>query len=411
MSYRKCLILFLLFFVLVCRTHAQSSYNLLYEKKFSSKTGAEDILTIHKAFYLFEEKYLPPRLMEEKKESSKIFNAGYRFAKSFIIDYPVDFISGLAQHEAFGHGARFREFNYTNNSYELNLPPPYGIGHGFAKGTPPVNTTFDEAMTVTVSGNESNTLLCDLLRSKWIMDDSIHYRDFFLYIGGYHNTSYYIFENKMKPYGDIDAYLSDIRIKYYDKTGNKYTIDDLVKYSLINVFDPYQFIAFYHWCNYILTGKQKGKMWMTTIGNVKYLPSFELALTPFGSEFYMNNYVKWRNRTFKVYGRYGEPTFEKFWGAGASVYNILKTNTFFINSTADLWEQPSLRLQDNDTHYRNTVKGYGACASATLGINFFRNRLPWNLIVQGGYKTDGYLMGENLAKGPFLRVGIGFVNL
>ena len=148
---------------------------------------------------------------------------------------------------------------------------------------------------------------------------------------------------------------------------------------------------------------------MIKIGNVKYLPSVNLALTPFGSEFYLNNYFKCNHHTFKIYARYGDPKFENFWGAGASALNLFQNKCLYLNASSDMWSQPSLTLQSGNYSSRVTGKGFGGCVSATIGIKILNNK--FNIVAQTGYKTDGFLQGENLSKGFFIGAGIGFINL
>ncbi|MFH0865117.1 MAG: hypothetical protein V1904_02910 [Bacteroidota bacterium] len=398
--------LILLFFILCSGIlFPQSSSLLLYEKKFTSVTGAEGLLTLHKAFYSFEEKFLPPNPFENQKKSSKIYNGIYRAVKTAAIDYPVDYLIGLTQHEVFGHGARFNEFNYTNCSFHLSLPFPYGKGHGFAEGYPPINSTLDQSMSMIVSGNESNTVLSEILRTKWLTDDSIHYRDFFLYAGGFHNTTQYIVTNLKKSYGDIASYLLDIEIKYYSETGKKYTIDDLKKFAFINLLDPFQYIAFFNWANYLASGKQKEKLLMIKLGKLRYLPSFNLGLSPFGAEFYFYNYLKSEKHLYKFFFRYGDPKFVNFYGGGISATNIIHRKNFLFDATADFWNQPSLTLQDEKNKTRKTNDGFGTCLSGTLSCHIM-NKV--NLVLISGYKTDGFVQGEALSKGFFLRTGFGF---
>lgn len=395
----------LILFLYAVNTFSQLSSLLLYEKKITSKTGGEDLLTLHKAFYSFEEKFLSPNPFESKNNSSKIVNGLYRIIKTATIDYPFDYLTGLTQHEVFGHGARFNEFNYTNYSFHLSLPFPFGKGHGFAEGYPPMNSTFDEGMTMIVSGNESNTVLSEILRSKWLSDDSIHYRDFFLYAGGFHNTTQYIIANLKKSYGDIAAYLLDIEIKYYAETGKKYTIGDLKKYAFINLFDPFQYIAFFSWANYLAYGKQKEKLLMINLGKFRYLPSCNLGLSPFGAEFYFYNYLKSEKHLYKIMFRYGDPKFENFYGGEISSTNIIRHKNFLFDATVDFWDQPSLILQDEKNTTRTTSGGFGICFSGTLRYRIM-NKV--NFIIIPGYKTDGFIQGEALSKGFFLRAGFGF---
>ncbi|HSY75222.1 MAG TPA: hypothetical protein VK890_00100, partial [Bacteroidia bacterium] len=371
---------FALFFILLlsaAKLQAQAEYNLLYEKPFSEKSGAEDILTIHKAFYLMEDKVLPPYL--KKDRSGKGFDIAYRIAKSFAIDYPVDFFAGEAQHEVFGHGSRFREFGLTGATYMVSLPPPFGDGHGLSVVTGG-GTTYDQNLTIDFGGVESAMVLSNSIQIKWMMDDSIHYRDLFLYVGGLHNISEYILKlywtlhnnQPVNANNDIYAYINGINYKYPLQA--KYSINRLAAYSLVNALDPFQYVAFYRWGQYIITGKEKGYMSMIKIGSAKYLPSFSMDLTPFGAEFYFNNFIKYNNLIFKIYVRSGDNQFASYQGAGFESYNLLNTKLFFLNASIDAWNQPALNLYDNTTNKTiTTTNGTGGCFGATLGFKFLRN--------------------------------------
>jgi hypothetical protein len=406
---KKVLVVFLLFLLTIAKLQAQADYNLLYEKPFSEKSGAEDILTIHKAFYLLGDKALPPYL--NKDSSKRGFDIVYRLAKSFLIDYPVDFFAGEAQHEVFGHGSRFREFGLTGATYMVSLPPPFGDGHGLSVATGG-GTTYDQNLAIDFGGVESEMILSEALRIKWMMDDSIHYRDFFSYVGGLHNITEYILKlystlhnnQTVNAGNDMYAYINTINYKYPLKT--RYTVNRLAAYSLVNVLDPFQYIAFYRWGEYIVTGKEKGSMSMITLGSIKYLPSFSMDLTPFGAEFYFNNFIKYNNMVFKIYACSGDNQFATHQGAGFESYNLIDTRYFFLHASIDVWNQPALNLYDNTTNkITTTTNGTGGCFSATLGFKFLRTA---SIIAESGYKTDGYLQGEALAKGYFIRVGFSF---
>ncbi|MEI6595770.1 MAG: hypothetical protein WCO28_09405 [Bacteroidota bacterium] len=402
-------------------SQAQSNYNLIYDNHFSSGVGAENLLTIHKAFYSFEDRYLPPEIFNGDKKSGKYLNIIYRASKN-IIDYPTQVFLKLVQHEVFGHGARFSEFGYDGISYNLNLTPPFGTGHGFAMGSSPKHgVTIDENMSIDIAGVEANTILSDVLRTKWVMDDSTNYNDFFLYFRTHYGISEYIYRtyynNKM---GDISDYLYALNLRNsksgYSPTlinsnlSNQFTISELAKFAVINLFDPFQFLSFYNWCGYIISGKPKGKLQMIKIGNVKYLPSFHLGLTPFGAEFYMDNYLKYQNRTFKIYGRLGDSRFENFWGGGISAFNIINNNYCYVNATTDIWNQPSLQLHNTENYLtHNGTNGLGICVSATAGVRISKKN-PVSVVAICGYKTDGFLPGEILNNGFFFRTGLSFLN-
>ncbi len=403
-------------------SQAQSNYNLIYDNHFSSGVGAENLLTIHKAFYSFEDKYLPTEIFNGDKKSGKYLNIIYRASKN-IIDYPTQVFLKLVQHEVFGHGARFSEFGYDGISYNLNLTPPFGTGKGFTSPwtSPKHATTIDEDISIDVAGVEACTILADAIRQKWVMDDSTNYNDFFLYFRTHYGISEYIYRtyynNKM---GDISDYLYALNLRNsksgYSPTlinsnsSNQYLSKDLLQYAVINLFDPFQFLAFYNWCGYIISGKPKGKLQMIKIGNVKYLPSFHLGLTPFGAEFYMDNYLKYQNRTFKIYGRLGDSRFENFWGGGISAFNIINNNYCYVNATTDIWNQPSLQLHNTENYLtHNGTNGLGVCVSATAGVRISKKN-PVSVVAICGYKTDGFLPGEILNNGFFFRTGLSFLN-
>ena len=109
-----------------------------------------------------------------------------------------------------------------------------------------------------------------------------------------------------------------------------------------------------------------------------------------------------------MYGRVGDFYFRNFWGAGATVFSALKTRCVTLDATAHIWNQPSLHLQDNETKWRETPNGTGG--SLTLALSYHPNvkRIPFFLTAQAGYKTDGFLAGEHLARGFSIRAGLGF---
>ena len=400
-------IVFIITFLISCSAGAQNESLLLYEKNYTSFTGAANLLTIHQGLYTFEERIFPVRIFSDSARGGKALNCSYRLLKSVAVDYPLDYLTGLTQHEVFGHCAKFHEFNYTNISFHLSLPPPFGDGHGFANGFKPVNSTFDESVCMLVAGNEASGILADKLQERWMASDSMNYRDYFLYMGCFHNISAYIVQNLFRPFGDIDQYIYDMNIKYF-KTGRKYDVNRLMQQALIGAADPFQFLATLNWLKYLFYGKAISKFPSIKIRNIHYLPSFHYGLTPFGSEFYSCHYLKFKTRLVKVYGRLGDFYFKNFWGAGAAVFNGFKTKRFSLDVTADVWNQPSLHVQDKKSLWRETPQGTGGSLSLGLSYHPDTKYIPFFFVARGGYKTDGFLAGETLSKGFFVRAGLGF---
>ena len=68
-------------------------------------------------------------------------------------------------------------------------------------------------------------------------------------------------------------------------------------------------------------------------------------------------------------------------------------------------------MQSGTSKTRTTAAGYGYCFTGTLGIKVLGKKNPVSIVVQPGYKTDGFVKGEILSKGFFMRFGIGIENL
>lgn len=415
------IVIYLCFWMFSNILYAQPNYYLIYDKDLSQTVGAENLITIHKAFYTFQDKYLPPTIIEEPKgwNRKQLFkdnwlvfttNFLYRTSKTMLIDLPISSFLSTTQHEVFGHGARFREFGANNNGYQINFPLPYGKGGGWAYaygGGPP--TSIDENMAVFFSGSESNSVMADIMRSKWVIGDSIHYRESMLYNESLHNLTMYIFGVRwnwidITPGNDIKNYVDSINHKYSNISGKKYSINDLAWHTAVNFLDPFQFFAIFSYSNYISFGYKKIELPMISFWGIKYLPSFNLALTPFGTEFYFNNFIKHNEQTYKIYCRYGDPKFETFWGAGATVHNIIVVDYLTVNASMDFWKQPSLELQDGNDTFRRSTSGMGYRLQTEIELSIPKSNL--GLVCHLGYKSDGYLLGENLSKSANFRLGL-----
>ncbi len=127
------LYLILCVFVLQCRTAlAEVRYLVEIDGRKSTQIGAENLIAFQYGTSSMLDRYLKPRWFEEDKKSRKAIGIFYRLSKTVLLDNVIDHLAILTQHEVFGHGSRYREFGYKNNSYSLSLFPPYGNGNGYA---------------------------------------------------------------------------------------------------------------------------------------------------------------------------------------------------------------------------------------------------------------------------------------
>ena len=403
-------------FVSAKKCSGQNQYNLYYDFNYSMISGAENLLTLHKATVSFENRYLKTKFNDENKPFQKAAGMFYRASKTVLLDNIIDYLTILAQHEIFGHGARYREFGHIDNSFHLSLVPPFGNGHGFAQSgqlkDPYRKTSECENLMKTVGGNEANTVLSQHIIGNWLSRGSIDYRESLLYLESTNNLLGYIFLTKYeikykKPLSngnDIMSYMLNMQLAY--NNGKKYDIDDLVGQSLVGIINPFQFIAAFAFSySYLFKGNDSLKLPMIRIKNTRYLPAFHYGLCPFGTEYYFDNYLVKNKKVVTAYFRHGDKRYFNFWGFGMNTLNILPYRNVIISPCFDIWNQPAFELGGDTLNPHKA--GYGGAISGNFNW-YFRQNSRTGISLQLGYKTAGYLAGENLANGIIFRAGLCF---
>ncbi len=404
-------------------SHAQVHYRIVGDKKISEVAGAEFNLFSHRLFYSLEDRVLKPKWTSENNVPEKILGIFFRFGKSFIIDYNIDYFFFLNQHERYGHGARLREFGFKDNSYScIVFPPPFGDGAGYAffgnSGNRKIS--IDESLGIRFGGTEANAVMTNSLRMKWLQKKEMNYRESILYFHISLDLLWYImFDYDIGSGSDIVNYLDTLDVKIKHDFGQLYrgsynrALNKLQKEVLVNIADPYFFLSVWTYARtYLLKGETDFKFPMINVGTFKYLPSFRLGLTPFGTEFYFDNYFSKNDRSYYFYMRHGEKGYYTFNGLGIIGDNLLGNKKLKLNVNGNIWDQPGLAIGgDNIT---NTVGGIGGALTTTLAhpiskkFSGHKNLWRLNIVGQFGYKTPGYLQGESFDKSPILRIGLGF---
>ena len=112
--------------------NANQPKTFLFDKNFSCISSSYNIISLHQFLVYQQNKLLKPKLFHERSLPRKTFGILYRISKGILIDMLIDEYLMLVQHEVFGHGDKFREFNLINHTYEMNPFWPYGGGNGWA---------------------------------------------------------------------------------------------------------------------------------------------------------------------------------------------------------------------------------------------------------------------------------------
>ncbi|MEL6355731.1 MAG: hypothetical protein AAFQ37_02245, partial [Bacteroidota bacterium] len=161
-----------------------------------------------------------------------------------------------------------------------------------------------------------------------------------------------------------------------------------------------------HQKDILLDGEESFVYPMIRLGQLNWLPSIRFGLTPFGSEFIIENYFKRENTLLGVNLRLGDGKLDNFWGGGLSFFKRV-SERIQIRSNADIWFQPSMALGGRSI--AETNEGVGGRIIGALNLRFSPSS-PVGLYSQLGYKSTGFIEGERLDKGLIFRVGLSFKN-
>ncbi len=397
-------------------TKAQSYSQIIFDENQSQNFGSANLITLHKALYLFEDKHLRDTLFKENNFIKKTGGFGYRMAKLLLLDAQIDCFTALLQHEVFGHGARYREYGYKGNSFNLNLYFPFGDGSGFAQRgvlRPGYKSpTYQENISIAIGGVDAEMLLANNITNQMLLDDTLHYRQGLLYLISQNNGLLYLWstrlENpaKIKSNNDMVAYINDMNFFYAKPNTEKYNLNTLSNQSLISFANPIQiYSALSILYTYGIKGqKQLSKIPMIKLGNVRYLPAFNYSLTPFGSQYHFINYVRFKSMLLNADFMLGDNAFNNFYGISLKGFNLINKKRITLNFHLDIWNQPNLEL-DNYSKPTGANQTGGAC-KVDIMLRPFSKQNKLGLFVQTGYKTKGYITGEALAESFILRYGI-----
>jgi hypothetical protein len=392
-------------------------YNqVIFDRQQSQFCGTSDLMTLHRAIYTVEDKYIHDTIRGEKNVARNAAGFGLRVTKLLLLDAQVDGLIALAQHEIFGHGARYREFGYRHNAYNLNLFPPFGDGSGYAQnGSLKKSFTYptgQERISMTMGGGEAEILMANNLAFQMVLDDSVHYRQSELYLLSQNNLIFYLWTTRFTPKekiisgNDMVNYMNRVNAQYGSTGGSSYDINLLSNQSLLSILNPLQIYSavsiVYHYC--VRCKKTISGPRMIKLGALRFLPALNYSFTPFGACYHFISYFKHGQRLFIGDVLFGEGTFLRFYGISLKGFNLVDTNWLTLNFHLDVWNQPVLDLENNSkSDYRNSV---GQALGVDVLLRPSGKKSAPALFVHTGYKNKGYLIGESLAETFILRYGI-----
>lgn len=366
---------------------------LIFDRSFSPVVGAQALITLDRVYQWLDDRFLP----STAHDNSFLMVAG-RFSKE-IFETLLSTTFVIIQHEIFGHGARAREFHVPVTRYSI----------GILSGTTYLSDKYfqvspSEQIAIDAGGVEATGILARQLQNRWLASQFIDSREANLYFFSYTDQTFYILGSK--AFARDNTFPEGHDINNYVNLINKWNPNShlstgkLRKKTLIDFLNPYLYYSLYSIGLYVGDGCQTWEYPMINIMDYKYLPMFRLALAPYGPEYQFINLIKTPEHIISATFRYGNTGNQRSSALALEVSDILTFDKLFIDGKAEVWKQPKLFTQ--------FATGSNMAGVAASVIARYQCTKQFFLVGQVGYKTTGFIPGEELKRAPILRVGFLF---
>lgn len=344
-----------------------------------------------------------------------------RKIKSALFWIPMNSICVVAQHEVFGHGYRIRDLGHKYAKVKGYKVSVFGGATSFFMTN---RLTTSQAITISIAGLEADAILANRIKLKWLKDDRIDGRQNTLYCMSSLSLVPYTWSIKKNPTNkstngnDVGNYLFYLNSTYKNNFLNYTRVRNL---SLINLIDPFLIYTFLSAIAYN-EFEPPVKIYMFRFGRVKYLPSTRLALSPFGLQGYLENFLLINAIPTYLYFKWGKNGTSIYYGIGIENQRVFNWKSGSLGFKMDLWRQPNILFQQGalsveeisllkmdqiPTLYPLSIlkaKSLGAAFSIIGNYGF--SKWPIRIFMELGYKTKGYLPGEALRNSPIARCGL-----
>jgi len=403
------------------RQFHEATYNFGWDIHMSPYAGGEDLLFLHRCIERAEGWAISKTPIYYSKQAQARI---WRLSELFMGWLPLNYLAVVAEHEIFGHGYRIRDINRGRikvKRYHFETPPPYGEGGGVTIYSVGDKFTTTEESSVAMAGVESTAILAWLAKLKWLESGKIDPRQTALYLLGQYDLILYIgsldvLDDDELDGHDIHAYVQSVNQTY---TASRLTNGGLRSLCWVNLADAFTYYSMYAWFHYISSGKETSIPMIPVFG-YGYLPGARLGLTPFGPEYFIENFLLKDHKPIYFYVKGGAHAKNNYYGLGMYAPKIWTVGKFAFGARMDAWRQPKLLLQpgsknifevdfDAPPDKENPLYPYsmqhdqkfGSAVSALISykidhLSGFETEL--------GYKTPGFLPGYALRASPVARV-------
>jgi len=404
---------------------AQASYDatFVFDRYMSPVAGATNLLTIHRELSRLEDGVLPLKVGAERQRLPLLAGIAYRAGKFIFLDVPQDHMLLVLGHEVFGHGTRLRELGVGRIGYSFDAPPPYGGGGAVTSFEGEMPDTPLAFLTVSMAGIEAQHVMADAIAERALAQGRWHYRDAWLYFENRDLAMSYMLDatERSAEGNDIADFTRSFKEACKLPACSPITLRQIKRGALLTLGDPMLYYAMYGFAaSYVAEGKATSPVPMIPIGKgMHLLPSLGFQLTPFGTERLLRGAFRTDKtgaigaigargamgaaRITTVTLRVGDTGASTPWGLDVGASDVRLYRALHARVSVSVWRQPPILSGQTSAPLKT-----GAGASATIALPLRRfTRSDWlHATVTAGYKSEGFVPGDQLGRGVILRIGL-----
>ena len=269
-------------------------------------------------------------------------------------------------------------------------------------------------MNISAAGIDAQHALADAIAERAVARGRLHYREAWLYFESrMAAVTYTLSASPTSSEGhDIADFLEAFE-KACTAPCSPLTRNEVQRRALLALADPLLFYSMYGLAvSYIGNGSTTGPMPLIPVGGgVRLMPSLGYALAPYGGEWSFRTSIhqeqRAQSRERRITGitlRVGNTGASSTWGFSTRAADVLRVRGLRIGLAVDVWRQPEL-LADQTSDPQHM--GAGAVATVVVPMpRILRSRWTEGIQISAGYKSQGFVPGEQLSGGGVVRAGI-----
>ena len=395
---------------------AMAQQAVVLDRYLSPTAGTADLLTVQHEIVALEDRVLPLKLGDEQRRLPHLAGIFYRTAKFVGIDVPQDHMLLVLGHEVFGHGARLRELGVGRIGYSFDGPLPYGAGGAATSFVGEFPATPLASLAVEMAGIEAQNTIVDAIAETALARGRIHYREAWLYVESrYLGMTYMLSATVRSEEGhDVADFFRTFKEACGSPDCQPITLGDLRNGARLTLADPLLYFSLYGIASsYVAHGTATSPLPMIPFGHsIRFLPSVGFHMTPYGTEhLFRSVFVSGERNEGRGAGRnvtsvtlrLGTTGASTPWAVDVRATDVHLFRGIHVGAAADIWRQPPIFADHTSAPLKT---GAAAAMTLVLPLGSFVHEDWLKATITGGYKSAGFVPGEQLQRGVTFRAGV-----